>query len=134
MLGIRYVGLGECQSEDSFVCFGAKPTQKGLRARFPTRPEEDEERKGPGAEQKGISGSQGKVTVRERQLLKKDQRPVDQEARSPSARGRVIVPGYCVGISSGDTLAIATECREVRSYLFFFLPLSIIYVRSVAYL
>ena len=28
MLGIRCVGVGECQSEDPFVCFGAKPTQR----------------------------------------------------------------------------------------------------------
>ena len=45
---------------------------KSLRTRFPTRPEEDEERQGPRAEQKGVSDSQGKVTVRERQLLKEE--------------------------------------------------------------
>ena len=28
MVGIRSVDVGECQSEDSFVCFGTKPTQK----------------------------------------------------------------------------------------------------------
>ena len=26
-MGIRYMGVGECQSEDPFVCFGARPTQ-----------------------------------------------------------------------------------------------------------
>ena len=42
------MGVGERQSEDSFVYFGTKPTQRAC-ARFPTRPEEDEERQGPGA-------------------------------------------------------------------------------------
>ena len=41
MLGIRCVGEVKCQSEDSFVCFGEKPTQRGLRTRCPTRPAED---------------------------------------------------------------------------------------------
>ena len=51
MVGIRSmdVSVGERQSKDSFVCFGAKLTQKGLRARFPMRPEEDEQRQGPRA-------------------------------------------------------------------------------------
>ena len=26
MLSIRCMGVGECQSEDPFVCFGTKPT------------------------------------------------------------------------------------------------------------
>ena len=43
------VGVSERQSEDSFVCFGAKPTQRGLLPRFLTRSEEDEERQGPRA-------------------------------------------------------------------------------------
>ena len=34
------VGVGECQSEDPLVCFGAKP-----KVRFPARPEEEEEGK-----------------------------------------------------------------------------------------
>ena len=28
MLGIRRVGVYGCQSDDPFVCFGAKPTQR----------------------------------------------------------------------------------------------------------
>ena len=35
MLGIRGVGVGKCQSEDSFVCFGAKPTQRACARDFP---------------------------------------------------------------------------------------------------
>ena len=38
MLGIHYVCVSECQSEDPLVCFGAKS---------PTRLEEDEGRKVP---------------------------------------------------------------------------------------
>ena len=29
------VGVGKCQSEDSFVCFGAKPTQRACARNFP---------------------------------------------------------------------------------------------------
>ena len=35
------MGVGKSQSEDSFLCFGAKPTQKGLRAIFPTKLEDE---------------------------------------------------------------------------------------------
>ena len=35
MLGIRCVGVGECQSEDPFVCFGAKPTQRACARDLP---------------------------------------------------------------------------------------------------
>ena len=55
--------------------------------RFPTRPEEDEERQGSRAEQIGVNDSQGKAMVRERRLLKEELGPVDQEARSANARG-----------------------------------------------
>ena len=44
MVGICSVGVGGRQSEEFFVCFGVRPTQ-----RFPTRPEEDEEKQGPRA-------------------------------------------------------------------------------------
>ena len=33
-LGIRCVGMGKCQSEDSFFCFGAKPTQRACMRDF----------------------------------------------------------------------------------------------------
>ena len=35
MLDIRCVGVGKCQSEDSVVCFGAKPTQRACVRDFP---------------------------------------------------------------------------------------------------
>ena len=55
--GIRCVGMdvGKCQSEDSFVSFGTKPTQRSLRARFLTRPEEDGGRKVPEQKRSGES-------------------------------------------------------------------------------
>ena len=63
MVDIRSVGMGERQSEDSFVCFD--------NARFPTRPEEDEERQGPRAVNRGeLTTVRKKQMVRERQLLK----------------------------------------------------------------
>ena len=34
MLGIHCVSVGECQSEDFFVCFGAKPTQTAYARDF----------------------------------------------------------------------------------------------------
>ena len=67
MLGIRSVGVEVCQSEDSFVCFGAKPTQRACVRDFLR--DQKKTKRGPRAEQKGVSDSQGKATVRERQLL-----------------------------------------------------------------
>ena len=80
------VGVSEYHAEDPFVRFGAKPTQ---RARFPTRPKEDEEKQGSRAGNR----NRGKATVRERLLLSEELEPVDSEAWSANARGRVSVPG-----------------------------------------
>ena len=33
-MGIQCVGVSKCQSEDSFVCFGAKPTQRACARDF----------------------------------------------------------------------------------------------------
>ena len=100
------VGEGEWQSEDSFVCFGAKPTQRAY-ARFPTRPEEDEERQGLRA----VNKSWGKAMVRERRLPSEELGPVDSEIWSAGAGEWVGVPGGCVGVSLGCTLAIV-RCTE----------------------
>ena len=59
-------------------------------------------------EQRRVSDRQGKVTVRERQLLKKELGLVGPEAGSAS------VPGSCVGISFGYTLAIATDAQKCQ--------------------
>ena len=97
------VSMGECQSEDSFVCFGEKPTQKGLRTRFPTRSEDDKKNQGPRA----VNRSRGKAMVRERRLLSEEWGPVNSEAKSANVRGWVSVLDGCVGISLWYTLAIA---------------------------
>ena len=114
MAGIRFCGCGyRWASVRRFLCLFCHETHtKGLRAWFPTRPEEEEDWQGPRADQKEVSDIQGKVTVREIQQLKKKLGPVVWEAWSSNVRGWVRVPGSCVGISSGDTLAIATECRK----------------------
>ena len=56
---------------------------KGLRARFLTRPEEDEGKQDPRA----VNRSRGKATVRERRLLREELGPVDTKARSANVRG-----------------------------------------------
>ena len=70
MVGIRSVGVGDCQSEDHFVL--ARNPHKGLareisyetgRRRGKTRSQS--------SQQIGVSDSQGKATVRERRLLKR---------------------------------------------------------------
>ena len=115
---------------------------KGLCARFPTRPEEDEERKVP----ERVNNSRRKETVREMRLHSEESGPVDPEARSVSARGWVSVPSSCVGIFD-YMLATDTEAQtakkmpktspflrlgltQVRVCFFFFLQLSVIYVVS----
>ena len=51
-----------------FLClFWHETHTKSLRARFPTRPGEDEERQGP----KAVNRSRGKATVRERRAAKR---------------------------------------------------------------
>ena len=117
--------------------------------RFPPRPEEDEEKQGPRAVNR-----EELATVRERRRLERGScwsellGLVDPEARSDSSRGFVSILDSCVRISFGYTLATATECQkstktspflrleltQVRACLFFFLPLSAIYVISVVYL
>ena len=101
MVGIHCVGVGvdERQSDDYFVCFGAKPTQRACARNFLRDRKKTRKRQGTRTEQRGVSDSQGKVTVRERWLLREELGPVDREARSASVRGWVSVPGSSVGIS-----------------------------------
>ena len=72
--------MGERQPEDSFVCFGAKPTQKACARDFLRNRKKTRKGEVPGQSTEGVSDSWGKVTVRER-------RPVDPEAGSASLRG-----------------------------------------------
>ena len=139
MVGIRCVGVSvvEFLSEDSFVCFGAKP-DNGLA------PEKTS------SEQRGVSNSQGKVTVRERQVLREDLGPVDPKGSSGNVGEWVSVHDNSVGISLGYTFARATKSQmhwnarrvpkpspflrldltKICASLFFFLPLSVIYVNG----
>ena len=110
----------------SLCLFWRETHTKGMRVRLPTRPEEDEGRQSPRAEQKkgvnrrGQSTEQGsqqgravnrnrrKPTVKEMQLLG----PVDPEAVLANVRGWVSIPGGCEGISLECRLAIAYRCTE----------------------
>ena len=65
-----------------------------------------------GQQKRGVSDSQGKATVRGRQLLKEELGLVDPEAWSASSRGWICVPGSCIGILFADTLGTATECQK----------------------
>ena len=112
------VGVGEWQSEDSFVCFGAKSTQRAcvrdfLRDRKKTRD-------GKVREQWKEESSQF-LTVRKRRPLTEELGPVVSEARSADARGWVCVPGSCVGISLGYTRVIAHR-KTTESVANFSLP------------
>ena len=78
-----YVGVGvnECQSEDCFVCFGTKPTQRAGARDFPRDRKKTKKDKVPQQNKRGqlteegsqqeraVNSSQGKPTVGERRLL-----------------------------------------------------------------
>ena len=90
VVGIRFlgVGVGECQSEDSVVCFGAKPTRRAYERDFLKDRKKTRKGKVPGqsTDSSQRQSGDGKATVRERRVLK-GLGIVDQEARSASARG-----------------------------------------------
>ena len=110
MLGIRCVsvGVGECWSEEPFVCFGENP----LRPRSPTEPEEDEGRKVSevnGRNQWTEQGSrQNRAVGRKEQELE----PVDSEVGLANVRGWVSVLDGFVEISLEYTLMLAHRCTE----------------------
>ena len=108
--GIRFRGFGWVPVRGSFGPFWQENHSKGLCARFPARPE-DGGRQGS-QKKKAVNRIRGKVTVWERQMLSKELGPVDPEARMANVRGWVSVPGGCMGISLGYTLAIAHRCTD----------------------
>ena len=149
------VGISECQSEDSFIRFGAKATQTACSRDFLRDWKKTRKGNVPGQsteessqQKRAINRSQGKVTVRKRRLPSEELRPVNLEAWSANARGWVSVPGGCVGILLGYTLTISRctenhtkvsqtspflrlELTQVRACLFFFSStLSVVYVVS----
>ena len=72
MASIHSVGVGvsERQSEDSFVCFVAKPTQRACVRDFLRDRKKTMKAISQSSEPWGVSNSQEKATVRERRLLK----------------------------------------------------------------
>ena len=127
-----------------FLCpFWCETHTKGLRARFPTRPEDEEERQGPRAvnsrnelEQSGKGYNQRKAAAK-------------WGVRTWGPRGRVSIPGSCVGIFK-YMLVTDTEAKnakdvpktppflclgltQIRACLFFFLPLLVVYVVSCVF-
>ena len=153
MVGIRFCRCG-CRLAPirGILCRLWHETHtKDLRARFPARPEKRRRkaRSQSSQQKRGVSDSQGKATVREKQLLKEELRLVEPEAGSASAIGWVSVPGSCGGISLWYTFPITTDAQisqksvknlslhtltQVRTCLFFFLILSATYIMSLAYL
>ena len=113
VLGIRCVGVGKCQSEYSFVCFGAKPTQKAYAQNFP--PEEDKGRKVRESTEvdrrdQGIKTDQS--TEQGSRQKRAGARTYGLRSRFTNVRGRVSVPCGFVGISLEYTLALAHRCTE----------------------
>ena len=106
------VGIGECQS-DSFICFGAKTTQRAWSRDLLRDQKKTWEGKVQGQsteEDRREESSQQKRTVKRRE---QDLGPVDSEAGLASVRGWVSVPGSCVGIFE-YTLVTDTEAQNAR--------------------
>ena len=114
MVSIHCIGVGERPSEDSFVSFGAKTTQRACTRDFLRDRENTKKRQGPRAEQKGVIDNQQKATVSERRLLKEELWPVATEAMSANARGWVSVPGSSVGIFFLVHARDSTEAQNAR--------------------
>ena len=129
-----------------FLClFWCETHTKGLRARFPTKTEDDEERQSP----KAVNRSWGKVAIKERWLPSEELGPMDPDTGLVSAKEWVSVPDSCVGIFE-YTLVTDTDAQnarkvpktspflhsgltQVRACLFCFLPLSVVYVVSCVF-
>ena len=133
-VSIRCVGVGKCHSEDPFVCFGAKPTQRAcawyllryLRKTREVRSQGEQRRRQNRAfDRRGQSTEVG----RSRQSREEDRRRqsagerwwllvcVVSNAGSANLRRLVSIPGSFVGISLEYTLAIAHrmlgKCHEL---------------------
>ena len=100
------VGVGTCQSEDSFVCFGRKPTRRACARDFPRHQKRTRERS---SRDVGRTEETKAVNRREQELGQWNQ------ARLANARKWVSIPSGFVGISLDYTLALAhrsTKCEE----------------------
>ena len=79
------VGVGKCQSEDSFVCFGKKTHRKGLRTSFLTRLEEDKGEKAP----KSSEGSSIEQSAEQKSAVYRREQSRKPTASMCGPRGRV---------------------------------------------
>ena len=112
MLDIRFCEGGCRRVPVRYLClFWLKTHKKGLHARYPTRPEVNEGRQSPRAEQKerAFNRSQLKRAVKRRE---QELEPVDSEDGLANVRGLVSVPGGFVVISLEYMLTIAYRCTE----------------------
>ena len=81
------VGVSVYQSADSFVCFGAKPTQMACVLDFLRDRKKTKKGEVPGqSTEEGSQQKSGKVKVRKKRLLSEKLGPVDPEAGSANAR------------------------------------------------
>ena len=109
------VGVGEHQTEDSFVCFGTKPTLRAYVWDF--LQDQKKTRKGKVPEQwSERSDTQGEATVRERRLLKSaaEARSWDLWTQKPSQTVRaddtVFLCGNFIQIHAHDSHRMPEKC------------------------
>ena len=110
MLDIRCVDVGKCQSEDSSVCFGAKPTQRACTRDFPR----DRKRTREGRPESQQMWTE-EIRAENRAVSRREQataRMWGLKAGLADVRGWVSVPYGFVGISLEYTLALAHRCTE----------------------
>ena len=88
---VVFISVGECQSEEHFICLSTKTTQRACargvtqdrkRTRESKVPEQDRTEEGS-QQERAVNRSQGKLTVRKRRLIGS----VDPEAGLVNARG-----------------------------------------------
>ena len=112
MLGIHSVGVGvgECQSEDSFVCFGTKPTQRVCARDFLC--DRKKTRKSKVVNRRKQSTEVGRWRRSEKgSRLARSWNLWIQKPGQPTREDESAVLVACVGISLGYTLVIA-RCTE----------------------
>ena len=131
MLGIHCVGVCGCQSDDSFVCFGAKPTQRACVRDLPR----DRKRKREGMSQRTVGrrdqSREGQSAGRCSRDQSKEQ--VSQEMRvgqrgDQSTEVRKVAAGTCWPTDAG-----LTNTRRWVSIPSGFVEVSCKYTPTIAY-
>ena len=151
MGGIRFCGC-KCLSEDPFVCFGTKPTQRACTQDFPrdwkrTKEGRSQNRKKQRTGKSTEGGRQQKSAEQNRAVNRREQSrevrgsqllgPVNPEARLANVREWVSVPGGFVGILFEYTFTIVHRCTESYtkvSQTFLFLHLELTQVHDCLFL